>query len=82
MRRRLFLPVTTVPILIITLLLLHAHICRAAVSAVGAGIASESGGGGEWLVGDIAAAAEEEEEFLMDSEINRRIKDASYGSCH
>ena len=41
------------------------------MSAVGAGISSESGGGGEWLVGDIAAAAEEE--FLMDSEINRRM---------
>ena len=41
------------------------------MSAEGAGISSASGGGGEWLVGDITAAAEEE--FLMDSEINRRM---------
>lgn len=68
----------TVPILIIIIFLLG-RVCRGAtaLTPVGLGNSSVVGGGGgrgEWLVGaDITTTSDLEEEFLMDSEINRRM---------
>ena len=64
-------PSLLVPILIVVLL---GHVCRVASPVPLANSYTSKGGAAdhrEWLVGDMAE--EEEEEFLMDSEINRRL---------
>ena len=68
-------------LLLILIVLFLGHVCRV-VSPVPPANSSMSKGGAanqwEWLVGDMAEKEEEEEEeFLMDSEINRRMLQGS-----